>query len=243
MKFFEKGDSDKCVVVLHPMLAEHGSVVEIARFMGDGYRYIIPDLSGHGADMDSTFVSVKDEADRLINYLEQQNIFKIDYLIGFSMGALVALEVFSRRPEMVGKVVLEGAPLFNYGPLFRWIAKKSYLNMQKKASSDTALMAAEFAKTFGKATGEKMASDFSKMKPETVANCAIACAKVSFPKIADEHQRKMIFRYGDKEGNYKQGTKITYRHYRDAKFVVERGYDHCELPMKRPERFVKEIME
>ena len=242
MKFFEKGDSDKCVVVLHPMLADHGSVVELARFMGDGYRYIIPDLTGHGTDMDSTFVSVKDEADRLINYLEQQNVFKIDYLIGFSMGALVALEVFSRRPEMIGKIVLEGAPLFNYGPLFRAIAKKSYLNMQKKAVSDTDLMAAEFAKTFGKATGEKMTADFAKMKSETVANCAIACAKVSFPKISDEHQKKMIFRYGDKDGNYKAGTKYTFRYYRDAEFTIERGYGHCEFAMKRTDKFVSEIM-
>ncbi len=132
MKFFEKGDSEKCVVVLHPMLADHGSVVELARFMGEGYRYIIPDLSGHGADMDTTFISVKDEADRLINYLEQHNIFKIDYLIGFSMGALVALEVFSRRPEMTGKVVLEGAPLFNYGPLFDGSQRSRILTCRRK---------------------------------------------------------------------------------------------------------------
>lgn len=241
MKIFEKGTGEEVIVILHPMMASHKSCVEITRYLGNEKKYIIPDLSGHGADIENEFLSLKDEADRLEDYLKNEKIEKIDMIIGLSMGCLVAIELFSRMPDKVGRVILEGAPLYRYGFLFKAIAGKLYLNMQKKAVTDRELMEKEFANNFGESVATEMVADFVKMKPETIRNCANATSRFYFPKIDKQYQKKMFFRYGDKDANYKAGVKRSWKYYPDAELKTESGYGHCEFAIKKPMAFAADI--
>ncbi len=242
MRFFEKGTGDKVILILHPILANHKCAVELSRYLGAECRFIIPDLSGHGAEIENDFISASDEADKIETYLKAEGIDKLEMIIGLSMGCLVAIELYSRNTDRVNKVVLEGAPLYRYGALFTAVATKMYLNMQKKTISDRSAIESEFSKSFGKEIGKEMAEDFPKMSNATIKNCAKTCAKFSFPKIEKTAQKKMFFRYGGKDSNYKAGVKRTWKYYPDAELIKEEGFDHCEFPLKQPKEFVASII-
>ena len=68
-------NNEKVMIFLHPMLASSEAMIKhITSRIGDGYRYIIPDLSAHGEESKKTYISSKDEAEILYNYLKKENI-------------------------------------------------------------------------------------------------------------------------------------------------------------------------
>ena len=75
-------NNEKVMIFLHPMLASSEAMIKhITTRIGNGYRYIIPDLSAHGEESKKTYISSRDEADCLYNYLKKENIKKVNLLM------------------------------------------------------------------------------------------------------------------------------------------------------------------
>ena len=67
------------------------------------YRFIIPDLSGHGAAADEIYESAAEEARILSQYLLEHGITKIDLGFAASLGGVVLFEILN-----VGELSLSG---------------------------------------------------------------------------------------------------------------------------------------
>ena len=66
-------EKEKVMLLIHPMMSSAEGMQEcITDYMGDGYRYLIPDLNGHGDAVTKTYVSAKDEASAIHTYLESR---------------------------------------------------------------------------------------------------------------------------------------------------------------------------
>jgi len=67
-------NNEKVMIFLHPMLASSEAMIKhITSRIGDGYRYIIPDLSAHGEESKKTYISSMDEAETL--YKDSEVLF------------------------------------------------------------------------------------------------------------------------------------------------------------------------
>ena len=98
-----------------PLLLLHGGLCTIETFFGQtpelakGYRVILPERRGHGrtADVDGPITYDAMAADT-IAFMEALGI-ESAHLVGYSDGAIVALLVAMRRPDLVRKFVSIGA--------------------------------------------------------------------------------------------------------------------------------------
>ena len=105
-------DSDDVVVLLHATLADRGSFGPLREALIESKRVLLLDARGHGASAalkDRAF-DVTDMANDLFAVLEAEGLVHVGHkrvhLVGHGQGAIAALELARRRPELVTSLTL-----------------------------------------------------------------------------------------------------------------------------------------
>ena len=94
------------LVLLHGFLGLPESWSEVALALGPGERVLRPALLGHGAgDWDTLPASFEGEIDRLAKVLRIERCSRV-HLVGYSMGARVALVLAATHPDLVSRLTL-----------------------------------------------------------------------------------------------------------------------------------------
>jgi pimeloyl-ACP methyl ester carboxylesterase len=105
-------ESDNVAVLLHATLADRGSFAPLRDELAQSMRVLLPDARGHGASAglkDRAF-SVTDMANDLFAVLEAEGLVNHAqtriHLVGHGQGAVAALELARRRPDLVASLTL-----------------------------------------------------------------------------------------------------------------------------------------
>jgi 2-succinyl-6-hydroxy-2,4-cyclohexadiene-1-carboxylate synthase len=109
LSYFVAG-SGQPVTLLHGFTQSGQSWREIIARMPEGWKWIVPDLRGHGATQVRTGPPCSMEActDDLVALWEEMDLGRT-HLVGYSMGGRLALHVAARRPERVASLLTVGA--------------------------------------------------------------------------------------------------------------------------------------
>jgi 2-succinyl-6-hydroxy-2,4-cyclohexadiene-1-carboxylate synthase len=96
------------VVLLHGFTGSGASWSEHVDVLAKRFRVIVPDLPGHGrsATVDAARMSIERAADDLAGILERLDARPAD-VVGYSMGARVALRLAATHPGVVRSLILE----------------------------------------------------------------------------------------------------------------------------------------
>ena len=71
-----------------------------------GYRLVIPDLPGHGGSLGTPFTTIEDAAKRMSELLDGAHHMT---LVGFSLGAQIAVQILAERPGLVSRALVVSA--------------------------------------------------------------------------------------------------------------------------------------
>lgn len=103
---YEDRGQGRPLVLLHPALIGSGAMEPIAAELAPGRRLLLPDRRGHGRTADVpgpfTFATFADDVAHLV---EELGLGAVDVL-GYSDGAVVALHLAVRRPDLVRRLVV-----------------------------------------------------------------------------------------------------------------------------------------
>ena len=108
MEFRVMGDRNNPVVVLlHDAGLNHRQYKAAAKVLAKRYCVVLPDLSGHG-DSRTHFVSIEEEADALVQFLQREFKGEVELIGGSGLGGMVALEAASDMPFARLNLFLDG---------------------------------------------------------------------------------------------------------------------------------------
>jgi pimeloyl-ACP methyl ester carboxylesterase len=117
----EYGYGEEHVLLLHGLGADHQYFISLLRDMNlRKYRYICPDLLGHGRsdaapqlnyDVETHLFFL--ERDALCKMRSPQSAEAAFHLVGHGLGAVLALELAARHPERVLSLTLISLPYFD----------------------------------------------------------------------------------------------------------------------------------
>ena len=104
------------------------------------YHVVLPILDGH-ADSDANFVSIEENADRIISYIDNEYGGSVLFIGGLSLGAQVLTEMLSRREGICRYAMIESASVIpskmtnaligpSFGLSYGLIQKKWFAKMQ-----------------------------------------------------------------------------------------------------------------
>lgn len=102
-------DDKPTLVMLHGAGMDHTIWTLLARYHARrGYNVLAPDLPAHGRSGGQSLNNINDMADWLLTLLEREGV-NMPYLMGHSMGSLLALETAARLGEQCSGLGLFGS--------------------------------------------------------------------------------------------------------------------------------------
>lgn len=239
-------EKSKVMLLIHPMLASSESMrrylVENILKETNEYRFIIPDLSGHGEAADEIYESAAEEARMLSKYLLEHGLSEVDLGFAASLGGVVLFEVLNRDEIWFRRLFFEGVSFYENSRLGGFLMTKIMLAKQKKGRKDPKLAVKKMSKMFGQQAGEVMAERFLRMDPLSIKNIVRDCSNVRLPKMDMETQKFCVFSYGEKDSDLSLARRKIPKMYLEAKLVVDKGYGHCERIVKDAEGYVRGVM-
>ncbi len=241
MKMHEQNpEKEKIVLLLHPMLSEAEAMkLFIADYLGEGYHYLIPDLSAHGDAKDQTYQSSALEAKAIYEYLQQKQIQTIDLAFGASLGGVVLFELLKYPQLTVKTAFFEGASFQEHAPLVNLVTKAVFLSKHRKAVADPQLAVRKMSKIYGQKAAKPMADRFIAMSEESIKNIVYDCAYVNLPELSPEMQKHCVFAFGEKDSDLKKARKVQPAKYPHAILKIWRGYDHCVRMTEAPAEYAE----
>lgn len=111
--FEKRGEKsqDRSIILLHGFTGSHSTWDRLSKkLVGEHYFLVLPDLPGHGRSADTSGMSIDQISDSLIAILDDLKITKAS-ILGYSMGARIALNLAIRYPGRARSLILEsGTP-------------------------------------------------------------------------------------------------------------------------------------
>ncbi|GLC31839.1 alpha/beta hydrolase [Clostridium omnivorum] len=228
------------ILLIHAMFVSSDSFEALSEYLKEDYFLIIPTLDGHDVNENSIFMSLEDEADKILSYLKQNNIENLDFILGTSLGAIIAFELYKRNEVQINKVFLDGGPFFNFGPFLQTIAFKKFWGICNSIRKDSKNALKKLDSLFP-GSGNNMLQVCSHITMLSVRNLAHACYSFSLPKLDEAAQKPIIFLYGTKEPARMCIPRL--RRYKYSAIIKKVGYKHCGYLLSNPKDYARMLNE
>lgn len=211
LNYEERGKGD-VLILLHGNGEDHTSFSSQIEHFSRRFRVIAPDTRGHGlSPCGEKPFTISQFADDLYDFMRENGIEKAS-ILGFSDGGNIALIFALRHPEMVDKLILNGANLFPGGctrSVNRWI-EKEYAEALRTGDGRTASLM-------------KLMIDEPDIEPS-------ALSSLDMPALVIAGTHDMIL---------KSHTRLIARSIRKSRLVFIEG-DHF-IAYRNPEAFNEEV--
>ena len=234
---------EKVVLLIHPMLADADLLGKLlCENMGNNYRYLIPDLSGHGEASESDFESAEKEAEDITAYIKEKGIDKIELAFGASLGGAVLLEIADKGTLNIRRLLFEGTPLFENAGFLNFFISRIMIKKHRKAISNPPdRNEYKMGLLFGDEAKKIMAETMVNISEKSIKNISFACSHVKLPKLSEEMQKNTVFAYGEKDADLKPAKKKLPEKYPLARLKVWDGKGHCEKITSDKREYAKMI--
>ncbi|MBQ1476885.1 MAG: alpha/beta hydrolase [Erysipelotrichaceae bacterium] len=109
MNYQEYGRREqKTILLLHGGGLSWWNYREAVSYLEDSFHVILPVLDGHSGS-DRPFTTIKDNAEEIITFIDEQFNGSICLLGGLSLGAQIVLEILSMRKDICTHALIESA--------------------------------------------------------------------------------------------------------------------------------------
>ncbi|MEX1378377.1 MAG: alpha/beta hydrolase [Eubacteriales bacterium] len=244
MKFREFGTKgNKPIMLLHGGGLSWWSLKPHIQALKNDYFIIAPTIDGHGDDSQTTFTSIEECADKIVNYINDKLDGKLYCICGLSIGAQIAAEVLSRKVNIAHKAVIESG-LFcpmqyvasmakpMYGMSYGLIKQKWFSKYQAKALYVPEEMF------------EQYYEDSCKMSKESLINMTISNSTYSIPKNIKNSEAETLIIVGGKElSAMKKSAQLLHDTINNSTLTIIDKNSHGELSLKTPDKYIKMLLD
>ena len=242
MRYVEYGTQNHdTVILLHGGGLSWWNYREVAQLLADKYHVVLPILDGH-ADSEHSFVSIEENAARLIAYIDKHHGGSVYAVGGLSLGGQIAVEMLTQRPDICRFSLLESTlvkpsklthtlikPTFgmSYGLIKqKWFAKMqaAYLGIPQTLFDD-------------------YYQDTCKISKEDMIAFLQSNSAYSIKPALRDTQAKVHIVFGGKEqASIRTSGKLLKRMIPDSTLEVLPGYRHGDLSLNHPEQYAQIIV-
>ena len=231
-------EKQEVVLLLPPMLATAQMMKTLlADPMGGAYRFLIPDLSGHGEAADALYPGAAQEAAAIAAYLHAQGIEKIQLAFGASLGSAVLMALLQQPGLSFERLFLEGSSFYEHADLLTRILRPILIKKHRIAAAHPDLAVKKIGMLYGDSVKAIMAGQMIGISEQSLAQIVYDCGHVCPPKLSPEQQKNTVFAYGEKDSDLKIARKRIPQLYPDAQLIVWPGEGHCMKITKDSARY------
>ena len=242
MRYVEYGTQNHdTVILLHGGGLSWWNYREVAQLLADKYHVVLPILDGH-ADSEHSFVSIEENAARLIAYIDKHHGGSICALGGLSLGGQVAVEILTQRSDICRFALLESA-LVKPSKLTHTLIKPTF------SMSYGLIKQKWFAKMQADYLGipQNLFEDYYRdtcaiTKADMIAFLKANCAYSIKPALRDTQAKVHIVIGSGEQFSIRTSGKQLNHTIPDSTLEVLPGYRHGDLSLNHPEQYSQMLL-
>ena len=243
MNFKEYGNKNKdTIMLLHGGGLSWWNYREEAERLQESYHIIIPILDGH-SDSDRRFTSIEDNAQEIIDYIENDYDGHISLIGGLSLGGQILLEILSRKNDICDYAIVESAlavPMKTTYKMIRPAFSISYGLISKKWFSKMQFNSLRIRKDLF----DDYYRDTCKIEKEDMISFMEANSKYSLKDSLQETKAKVLVIVGDKERPImKKSANKIHQMINGSRLLILPNYYHGDFSINHPQEYVDMINE
>lgn len=244
MKFYEYGEM--CapkVMLIHGGGNSKWMFEKAAEVISHEYKVILLELDGHGGEYKNTYVSTKDEAEKIVDYLDDNCNGELYAIVGVSLGAQIALEVLGKKSKQIKKAYIESGICLPKPVMADMMSWKWMIRCMNKMY-DWMWLVKLSCKSYGWSVenAEQIAADAKRLSVESNLNLYGTYFRYYLPESLQDTTAEVILLYGSKEkGMMKKDVTYANTFIKGSRIEVLQGYNHCGLILSNPVAYGNKI--
>lgn len=241
MKMKEYGrQNSETIMLLHGGGLSWWSFKAEAALLGDRYHVVLPILDGH-ADSDADFVSIEENASRIITYIDSEYGGSVLLIGGLSLGAQILTEMLSQREDICRYAIIESAAVIP--------SKITNVLIQPTVAAGYCLLRNKwFAKMqfrylqIHEELFEEYERDTSKIsKNNMIGFLKASTAYAPKPTLRNNHARIRVA-VGEKEQKRMlRSAELLHELLPESCLEIKDGMTHGAYSVNHPQQYVKEL--
>ncbi|QTD41941.1 alpha/beta fold hydrolase [Sporosarcina sp. Te-1] len=239
MKFTVTGNPElETIILLHGGGLSDWSLHRQVDYLAKNYYVVAPIIDGHGEDGETTFKSIEDSANQLIDFIDTHRNGRVFAICGLSLGAQIVMEVLSKRRGITQHAVIESGlaipieTLTKFSMLtqkmtYRWIQQKWFAKMQAKTLNIADHL---FDKYF---------EDSQKISKQSLLNITYSNGNFQLSKRVQETEANVLIIVGSKEIKLmKESAHLLKKTIPHSTLYIAEGMNHGELSLVHTEEYL-----
>jgi pimeloyl-ACP methyl ester carboxylesterase len=242
MKVVEYGNQNaKVVMLLHGGGLSWWNFRAEAEVLREQYHVILPILDGH-SDSDNDFVSIEENAERIISFIDEKYGGSIMLLGGLSLGAQILTEILAQRKNICKFAIVESASILpskitnslieaTVSPSYALIQQKWFSQYQFKYLKINQDLFEDYYRDSCKITKKNMIS-FLKASTSYKANETIKNTEAKVRIVVGQKEQRAILK----------SAQILHEMLTASDLEVKAGLYHGEYSLNHPNLYVEELL-
>lgn len=241
MNFKEYGNKNKdTIMLLHGGGLSWWNYREEAERLQESYHIIIPILDGH-SDSDRRFTSIEDNAQEIIDYIENDYDGHISLIGGLSLGGQILLEILSIKNDICDYAIVESALAIPMKATYKMIKpafSMSYELICKKWFSQMQFNSLKIRKDLF----SDYYRDTCKIAKKDMIAFMEANSKYEIKDSLQSTKARVLIVVGDKERPImKKSANIIHQRIKESRIEILPNYYHGDFSINNPEQYISAI--
>lgn len=236
----EYGKSNKDIIILlHGGGLSWWNYEEVSEILKSNYHVILPILDGHsGSDRD--FTSIENNANEIIEYIDNNYNGNVKLIGGLSLGAQILLDILSKRDNICEYAIIESAlvcPMKMTNRLIELLINMSYGLINKKWFSKLQFKSLKIKKELF----DKYYIDSSNITKNNMISFLEANSNYYLKNIKT-NKSKLIVIVGSKERSIMiKSAKRIHDELINSELEILSGYYHGDLSINHPNEYAEKV--
>ena len=236
----EYGKSNKDIIMLlHGGGLSWWNYEEVSEILKSNYHVILPILDGHsGSDRD--FTSIENNANEIIEYIDNNYNGNVKLIGGLSLGAQILLDILSKRDNICEYAIIESAlvcPMKMTNKLIELSINMSYGLINKKWFSKLQFKSLKIKEELF----DKYYIDSSNIAKDNMISFLKANSNYHLKNIKT-NKAKSIVVVGSKERPIMiKSAKIIHDELINSELEILSGYYHGDLSINHPNEYAEKV--
>jgi pimeloyl-ACP methyl ester carboxylesterase len=206
----------------------------------DAYHVILCELDGHTDREPGLFSSIEEECEKIECYVTEHLGGRLYGLVGFSMGATIAVELMARRRISIENVVLDAAWCVQLGPLAPLYTKLFCWALGRiKAGKPLPNFLIECA--MGKDNAGIVSTFYKNIALASIRNACRDVYGYQIPAGLADFHGQVLFWHGSREPYPRKTAALLKRSLPQMQVEVFPGLGHGQFLRQQPEKYANKL--
>lgn len=229
--------ANQVILCIHPLFMNANIMQEVFK-PNPNYRYLFIDLAKHGDAYDQPFLTIQQETNQLLTYLNNHNIQRIHLAYAADRSCNIIFQLLNDSSVQIDSIYLEGCSFYTNATFLNATIKHKLKEKHNTAIHNIDYIKQNGAKYYGSKYANTMVDTFTRFTLNDLNQISYDLTHVNLPKHINI---PALFSYGEKDLLLSKAKSTIQKQYPNAIIKQWPNQNHATTLTTNPTAYIQSI--